>query len=85
MPVARVDADGAVVLAGQDPDGAGVLVQVTTRDATEAAALVITVDGRITGRSPRQRSPAKTPGRMPLRPVPGRDETLPSDRDREGD
>jgi hypothetical protein len=33
MPAARADADGVVILAGQNPDGPGALIQVTTRDA----------------------------------------------------
>jgi len=52
IPAARVDADGTVILAGQDPGGPGVLIQVTTRDPAEAAGLVITVDGRPASRSP---------------------------------
>jgi hypothetical protein len=52
MAAARVDADGTIVLVSQDPDGPGVLIQVTTRDPAEAVALVITVDGRPASRSP---------------------------------
>jgi len=80
MPIAWIDADGTVVLAGQDPDGAGVLIQVTTRDAAEAAALVITIDGRSSVSAVRPGHP----GQAPLRPVPGRDEALPSELDGEG-
>jgi N-acetylglucosamine kinase-like BadF-type ATPase len=46
MPVARVDADGTVAVVSQNPNGPGVLIQVTTGDAAESAGLVITVDGR---------------------------------------
>jgi hypothetical protein len=68
MPVARVDADGTVVLVGQDPDGPGALIQVTTRDPAEAAGLVITVDGLVAGLSPVR--PAGTGrARKPPRPT----------------
>jgi hypothetical protein len=36
MPVARVDADGTVILVGQNLCGPGALVRVTTRNAAEA-------------------------------------------------
>jgi hypothetical protein len=52
MPVAQVDADGTVVLIGQNPDGHGVLVLITTRDAAERDVLVIAVDGTAIDRSP---------------------------------
>ena len=81
MPTALVDTDGAVVAVSQDPDGPGVLVQVTTRDAAESAGLVVTIDGLIiTGTSPgpvadgrarpgRSRRPeaGKAPSRRPTR------------------
>jgi hypothetical protein len=51
VPVAVVDADGTVVLVSQDPDGPGVLIQVTTRDHEEAAGLVVTIDGRTADRA----------------------------------
>jgi hypothetical protein len=64
MPVARVDADGTVFLVGQDPDGSGVLLKVTTRAPAEA---------RRTGHSPsslrcyRRATPCRKPchGRWP--------------------
>ena len=59
LPTARVNADGTVVLVGQDPDGPGALVQVTTRDTAGRDAQVITVDGAVAGRSPAVR-PAST-------------------------
>jgi hypothetical protein len=66
MPVARVDADGTVVLVSQDPDGPGVLIQVATGDAAEAAGLVITIDGRPVSRSPaRARASRPKPARHP--------------------
>jgi hypothetical protein len=85
MPVARVDADGTVVLVGQDPDGPGALVQVTTRDPAEAAGLVITVDGRPVDRSPvRIAGPGRT-GRTPRRTVTGHDGQLPGAPDGAGE
>jgi hypothetical protein len=41
MAVARVDADGTVVLVSQDPGGPGVRIQVSTRDAAGEDPLVI--------------------------------------------
>jgi hypothetical protein len=84
-PVARVDANGTIVLVGQDPDGPGALVQVSTRDPAEAAGLVITVDGRPVDRSPvRPAGPGRT-GRTPHRTVTGHDGRLPGAPDGEGD
>jgi len=71
-PVAQVDADGTVVLVGQDPHGPGVLVQVTTRDPAEAAGLVITVDGRVVSRSPVRSTGIGRARKTPRRPVTGR-------------
>jgi hypothetical protein len=84
-PVARVDADGTIILVGQDPDGPGALIQVTTRDPAEAAGLVITVDGRVTGRSPVHPVRPGSPRRAPRRPVADPDGALPGGPDREGD
>jgi hypothetical protein len=78
MPVARVDADGTVVLVSQDPGGPGGLIQVTTRNPAEAAGLVITVDGRPAVHSPaRPARPQRNTRRLapsgPARPSGGPD------------
>jgi hypothetical protein len=84
-PVAWVDADGTIVLVGQDPDGPGALIQVTTRDPAEAAGLVITVDGRVVGCSPVRPVRPGDPRRAPRWPVADRDAALHGSPDREGD
>lgn len=88
MPVARVDADGTVVLVGQDPDGSGVLLQVTTRAPAEAAGLVIAVDGRVVSHSPvRPTGPGRRTRRRraPRQPVTGHDRQPYGDPDDEGE
>ena len=44
-PVACVQAEDTTVDVRQDPAGAGLLVEITTKTATEAAALTVTLDG----------------------------------------
>ena len=44
-PVAHVDAEDTTVTVRQDPAGAGLLVEVSTRTAPERAALTVTLDG----------------------------------------
>ena len=45
-PVAHVDAEDTTVTVRQDPAGAGLLVEITTRTAAERDALTVTLDGR---------------------------------------
>lgn len=45
-PVARVDAEDTAITVRQDPAGAGLLVEITTRTQAERDALTITLDGR---------------------------------------
>ncbi len=44
-PVARVDAEDTAVTVRQDPAGAGLLIEITTRTAAERDALTVTLDG----------------------------------------
>jgi len=44
-PAARTDADDTTVLVRQAPDGTGLLIEISTRTATEHAALAVTLDG----------------------------------------
>jgi hypothetical protein len=83
-PVARAGADGTIVPAGQDPDGPGTLVRVTTRDQAEAAGLVITVDGRPAGRSPVGPAGPGRAGRIPRRTMADPGGQLPGAPDGEG-
>jgi len=46
-PVACVQAEGTTVYVRQDPAGAGLLIEATTKTAAEAATLTITLDGHI--------------------------------------
>ena len=86
MPAALVDTDGAVVAVSQDPDGPGVRVQVTTRDAAESAGLVVTIDELITtGTSPGPVADGRArPGRS-RRPEAGKAHESPADPERSGD
>ena len=79
MPAAQVNTDGTVVAVRQH--GPGLLIQVTTRDAAEAAVLVVTVDGRIAGRSPGPVADRARPGR-PRRPGTGKANGLPASQER---
>lgn len=45
-PIACVQADDTTVYVRQDPAGAGLLVEITTKTEAEASALTITLDGR---------------------------------------
>jgi hypothetical protein len=84
-PVGQVDADGAIVLVSQDPDGPGTLVRVTTRDLAEAAGPVITVDDRHVNLSPVGPTGPGRAGRTARRTVTGRDGQLPGAPDGEGE
>lgn len=44
-PVARIDAEDTTVTVRQDPTGAGLLIEITTRTPAERDGLTVTVDG----------------------------------------
>ncbi len=46
-PVACTDAGDTTVFVRQEPAGPGLLVEITTKTATEADALTVVLDGRI--------------------------------------
>jgi len=51
IPVACVESEGTVVTVGQDPNGPGIRIDATPRDADDKAALVIVVSDRVVNRA----------------------------------